>query len=297
MFDEYSQQPSNIFSEIIRPALADKGGYAIWIGTPKGKNEFYRLYNEANEHWYRTLLSVKDTGVISEEELEDAQRSMSPEEFDQEFHCSFEAAIKGAFYADELARIREEGRILPLTYERGYPVHTWWDLGIADSTVILFFQYIAKQWRLIDAYENSGEGLEHYINYLQDKGYIYGDHYAPHDIEARELGSGQTRYETARRLGISFHIAPNLSIMDGIDATRRRFDTLWINEKLSDFINAISLYHKEWDDRRGEFKPRPFHDFTSHYADALRYWAVTPIGGGHSIKTFKPKWKSYGRRA
>ena len=297
VFDEYSQQPSNIFTEIIRPALADHSGYAIWIGTPKGKNEFYRLYEQAEEKdWLRTLLTVEDTGILPDEELRDAKKIMSKDEYEQEFYCSFEAAIKGAFYADELARAREDGRITDVPHEKGYPVHTWWDLGISDSTVIGFFQNIANQWRLIDYYENSGEGLEHYINYLQDKGYIYGSHFAPHDIEVRELGSGQSRLETAKRLGINFRIVPNLDVMEGINAARRRFGTLWIDEdKCSYFLNALSLYRKEWDDKRGEFKPRPYHDWTSHGADMLRYWAVTNYEKGSGVTVVRPQWKGYNK--
>ena len=279
VFDEYSQQPSNIFTEIIRPALADNRGYAIWIGTPKGKNEFYKLYQQAQQDkdWLGILQTVDDTGVLSQEEIDDASKVMTHDEVQQEFYCSFEAAIKGAFYAHELQEARDDGRITLVPHEKGYPVHTWWDLGIADSTVIGFFQHITNQWRLIDYYENSGEGLEHYVNYLQDKkDYIYGEHHAPHDIEVRELGSGNSRLETARRLGINFRIVPNMPIMEGINAARRRFGTLWIDVDNCDyFINAIALYRKEWDDKRGEFKPRPYHDWTSHAADMLRYWAIT----------------------
>lgn len=300
VFDEYSQQPSNIFSEIIRPALADHSGYAIWIGTPKGKNEFWKLYEQAikEKDWYSSLLTVDDTKVIPPVELADARKSMSDDEFQQEWYCSFEAAIKGAFYADELAKAREEGRITLVPYEKGFPVHTWWDLGISDSTVIGFFQKISKEWHWIDYYENSGEGLEHYVNYLQDKKYIYGEHWAPHDIEVRELGSGQSRLETARRLGINFNIVPNLPVMDGINAARRKFNLLWMDDsKVNYALNALSLYRKEWDDKRGEFKPKPYHDWTSHAADMLRYWAVTDFNTEARVKIYKPSWKSFNRRA
>jgi len=292
VFDEYSQQPSNIFTEIIRPALSDHQGYAIWIGTPKGKNDFYRLYEQAkkDEEWLTILLKASESKLISREELDSAKKIMTSEEYEQEFECSFEAAIKGAFYADELATARNEGRITIVPYQKGFPVHTWWDLGISDSTTIGFFQNVANQWRLIDYYENSGEGLEHYINVLQDRRYIYGSHFAPHDIEVRELGSGQSRLETARRLGINFQIVPNLQIMDGINAARRRFNTLWIDAQKCDyFLNAIALYRKEWDDKRGEFKPRPYHDWTSHAADMLRYWAVSNIEQkSDELKVFIP---------
>ena len=293
IFDEYSQQPSNIFTEIIRPALADHKGYAIWIGTPKGKNEFWKLYELAKQDsdWMSVHLTVDDTSLISEKELADARKIMSEDEYQQEWHCSFEAAIKGAFYVDEIKKAREEKRITAVPYELGFPVDTWWDLGMADSTTIGFFQFISNQWRIVDYYENSGEGLEHYINYLQNKKYIYGAHYAPHDIEVRELGSGQSRLETAKKFGINFQIVPNLPIMDGINAVRRKFGTLWIDEqKCAYFLNALSLYRKEWDEKRGEFKPRPLHDWTSHGADMLRYWAVTNIQEKEMATSYTPNW-------
>lgn len=273
IFDEYSQQPSNIFTEIIRPALTDHSGYAIWIGTPKGKNEFYRLYEQGRRdpQWLSLLLTVDDTNVLSREEIEDARKIMSEDEFLQEFHCSFEAAIKGAYYAKELAEARGEGRITNVPHQKGHEVHTWWDLGVADSTAIGFFQKIGQEWHLIDYYEASGEGLAHYAKILQDKQYKYSKHYAPHDIEVRELGSGTSRLETAKTLGIKFEIAPNLHIEDGIDAVRMRFNTLWIDEeKCARLLNCLSLYRKEWDDKRGDFRSKPFHDWTSHGSDVLQ---------------------------
>lgn len=299
VFDEYSQQPSNIFTEIIRPALADHSGYAIWIGTPKGKNEFWKLYEQAkkDEDWYSSLLTVDDTKIIKEEELVDARKVMTEDEFLQEFYCSFEAAIKGAYYAKELSKAREEGRITIVPYDKRVLVDTYWDLGIGDATSILFMQKVGKENRLIDYYENSGEGLAHYTLVLKDKGYLYGKHVAPHDIDVKELGSGQSRLEIARGLGIDFEIAPKLSVEDGINATRLRFNTLWIDEeKCARFIHCISLYHKEWDEKRGEFRNQPFHDFTSHAADALRYWAVSPNEDMEEVSIIKPQWKSFNRR-
>jgi len=308
VFDEYSQQPSNIFSEIIRPALADHAGYAVWIGTPKGKNSFWKIYQGYDEEgnkienfekdWYSSLLTVKDTKVISDEELNDARQTMTADEYDQEFMCSFEAAIKGAYYSKELLKARQEKRITSVPHDKALPVHTWWDLGIGDSTAILFMQYDKVNWRLIDSYQNSGEGLAHYISVLQEKGakYNYGYHYAPHDIEVRELGSGKSRIEMAEALGIKFQVAPNLSIEDGINAVRLRFNNLWIDEESNaEFLHCISLYRKEWDDKKGEFRLKPLHDFTSHFADALRYWAVTRLNEGTGVSISVPQWKGYGR--
>lgn len=307
VFDEYSQQPSNIFTEIIRPALSDHSGYAIWIGTPKGKNDFYDLYEEArtgqnsrgediSEDWYAKLLKASESGIIPQAELNDARRTMTEDEYEQEFECSFEAAIKGAYYSQELAKARTQSRITTVPYDARLPVQTFWDLGVGDATAILFMQQPGKQWHLIDFYEASGEGLAHYAKVLTERGYTYGRHVAPHDIDVRELGTGQSRLEIARGLGIKFEIAPKLSIEDGINAARLRFSTLWIDAaKCARFLHCISLYHKEWDDKRGTFRNTPYHDFTSHAADALRYWAVSKDGSTSGSTTITPQWKGYNR--
>lgn len=281
-FDEYSQQPSNIFTEIIRPALADHEGYAIWIGTPKGKNAFYNLYQQGltNGNWLSLLLTAADTKIIPQSELDEARKVMTDDEFNQEFMCSFDASIQGAYYSKEISEARRDNRITPVPYEQMLKVHTWWDLGVGDSTTIGFFQIYGSQWRMIDYYEASGEGLPHYINVLQSKGYQYEEHFAPHDIRVRELGSGKSRLEIAQELGLNFSIVPNMAIDDGINAARMRFNTLWIDsENCKRFIEAISQYRKEWNDKMGEYKAHPLHDWTSHAADMLRYWAVTDFQG------------------
>jgi len=293
VFDEYSQQPSNIFSEIIRPALADHEGYAIWIGTPKGKNAFYDLYQVAqgNEEWQDIMLRASESKIVAEKELEDAKLTMTEDEYLQEFECSFEASIKGAYYSTQLQKARDEGRITEVPYDEMLPVSTWWDLGIGDATAIIFMQEYNGKWRMIDYYESSGEGLAHYAKVLKDKEYHYDTHYAPHDIAVKELGTGKSRLEVSQSLGINFEVAPKLSIEDGINAARMRFNTLWIDKtKCESFINNISMYHKEWDDKRGEFKNKPYHDFTSHSADAFRYWAVTRDKQLENYSQYTPSW-------
>lgn len=277
VFDEYSQQPSNIFTEIIRPALADHRGYAIWIGTPKGKNEFYRLYEEGrkSDKWLAMLLTVDDTKLIPQEELEDARKLMTEDEFNQEWYCSFEAAIQGAYYAKEIAEARKEGRITKVPHEPTLPVHTFWDLGVKDYTSIGFFQIVGKEKRMIDYYQNTGYGLDHYVRVINDKPYNYGSHNFPHDVEVKELGTGKSRRETLESLGTQVTTVPNLSIMDGINAGRMVFPTLWIDEnKCAEFLDAIAQYRAEWDDNRGMFKDKPYHDWTSHAADMYRYFSV-----------------------
>lgn len=278
IFDEYSQQPPKVFTEIIRPALADTQGYAIWIGTPQGKNDFYRLYEQActDKRFFVLRLKASESDILSAEELREAASQMTEEEYQQEFECSFEAAIQGAYYSKQLSQAYRDGRITNVPYDEMLPVHTWWDLGVGDATAIGFFQTVNAEWRMIDYYEASGEALSHYVQVLNQKGYTYGQHHAPHDIQVRELGSGKSRLHTAQGLGVNFHIVPNLSVEDGINAARMHFSKLWIDDqKCQPFLEAISQYRKEWNERLGEWKNKPLHDWTSHAADMLRYWAVT----------------------
>ncbi len=184
--------------------------------------------------------------------------------------------LKGAYYTKQLQQARNENRITNVPYEPALPVHTWWDLGVGDSTAIGFFQFAGQEARMIDYLEATGEGLNFYINELRLKGYTYGEHYAPHDIAVREFSSGKSRLETAKTLGINFNIVPNIPIDDGINAARMRFRGLWIDKvKCEAFLNVISQYQKEWNEKMGDYKIHPLHDWTSHGADMFRYFAVT----------------------
>lgn len=188
--------------------------------------------------------------------------------------------LKGAYYRKQLDEARRNNRITTVHYEPLLPVYTWWDLGVGDSTAIGFFQVVSfQEWRMIDYLEASGEGLSYYANELRRKGYVYAEHWAPHDIEVRELSAdGKSRKQIAENYGISFNVVPKLPIEDGINAVRTRFRTLWIDkDKCSPFLNAISQYQKEWNDKMGDYKDKPLHDWTSHAADMLRYWAVTNL--------------------
>lgn len=187
---------------------------------------------------------------------------------------------EGAYYTSYVNKARQDGRITSVPYDQSTPVHTWWDIGIGDATSIGFFQIVGREWHLIDYYENSGEGLKHYAEILQDKkitlGYTYGRHYGPHDIQARELGTGKTRQETAQNFGIDFEIVPKQTIEDGIEAVRSRFSTLWIDRvRCERLVSAIQQYRKEWNEKMGIWGHHPVHDWTSHGADMLRYWAIT----------------------
>ena len=282
--DEYSQMPHNLFGEILRPALSDKKGWCIWIGTPMGQDAFYDLFQTAkikeeadpeNSKWMTALFKASETNVIDPDELADAKDIMTPAEFAQEYECSFSAAIEGSYYSSFMDRADSEGRIGFVPYDPMLPVHTAWDLGVADSTCIVFYQLFAKEVRIIDVYEQDGEGLAHYIAHLSSKPYKYDTHLAPHDIMVRELGTGRSRIEQAASLGIEFTVVPQIGIQDGINALRTIFPRLWVDERnCRKLIEALRNYRREKNKRTGEFKTRPHHDWSSHFCDALRYMAV-----------------------
>ncbi len=279
VFDEYSQQPSNIFTEVIRPALADHAGYAIWIGTPKGRNEFYRLYEEGKkqENWHSVLLTVEDTKLIPQSELDDARKSMTRDEYEQEWHCSFEAAIKGAVFSSELSDMRRDERICRVPYDKALKVHTAWDRGVGANLVVGFYQAAFGQLKMIDTWQGQGnDALPEALAALQRKPYLYGKHFGPHDIESTDASSGQTWKEVARGLGFDFTVVPRpKNVWDRIEKAKMAMSHLWVDEvNNAAWLDAVAQYRLEWDEKRGMFKERePYHDWTSHFADEFCYAA------------------------
>jgi len=290
--DESSQQPSKLFSEIISKALADHLGYWIWAGTPKGKNQFFRTYKAGKENpdeytvIFKTIDdSLKDeTGQTIENlrvALEDDRKlveigEMTEDEFMQEWYCSFDASVKGAYYAKEIRTARENGRIKIVPYDTALKVHTVWDLGVGKNLAIGFYQATMNERRMIDYWEGGPtEGLQQSAVMLQNKGYVYGKHFAPHDINAKEITTGKSRLDTAREFGIHFEVVPSISVESGIEKGRLFWSKLWVDEKnCSIWVDAISQYRQEWDDRKGCFIERPVHDWTSHPGDVHRYAAL-----------------------
>lgn len=278
VFDEVAQMPKRIWTEVVRPALSDRKGWGMFIGTPRGKNALYELWEEAKRdpEWFTAMYRASETNIIDAEELAASARAMSPEEYEQEFECSFSAAIRGAYFGKLMADADKAGRITAVPYDPAVPVHTSWDLGMSDSTSIWFVQ--AKPggtYAVIDYYEASGEGLDHYARVLDEKGYKYGRHIAPHDIRVRELGTGKSRLETARSLGVRFDIAPNIPVQDGINAVRTILPLCWFDAECCSFaLEALRQYRREFNERTSNFSASPKHDWTSHAVDAFRYFAV-----------------------
>lgn len=277
VLDEYADFAPHIWGEVIRPLLADRKGSAVFIGTPKGHNSFYRQFQDADSKpdWFRLMLRASETGILPADELAAAASQMTPDQYAQEFECSFEAAIQGAYYAKDLQAADTDGRITEVPIDPATPVHTAWDLGVADSTTIIFFQSPrGGSVRIVDAYEASGYGLDHYVRVVKDRGYSYGDHWAPHDIEVRELGTGRSRIETAASLGVKFRVTPNLPVVDGINAARMLIPRAWFDKRrCAGLLDALRQYREKIDDKR-QVSLGPLHDWSSHFADAFRYLAV-----------------------
>ena len=278
VLDEPADFPANAWPTVIRPAIADRKGRATFIGTPKGKNEFWDIYNNAqgDPNWFTGMYKASETDILDEEELTEAKKAMGEDRYDQEFECSFEAAIQGAYYAQEMKTATSDKRITNVPYDPAASVVTAWDLGIGDSTSIWFAQYVGQEVRLIDYYENSGVGLDVYAKALSEKGYHYDQHILPHDVQVKELGTGKSRLETLDALGIrNVTIAPKLSVDDGIQAARSMLARCWFDEvKCARGIEALRQYRREFDEKLKSWRGRPLHDWTSHPADSFRYLAV-----------------------
>lgn len=279
VFTEYSLQDPTAW-QLIRPILVENDGWAVFNFTPRGANHGKDLYDmaQSNPEWYCQLLTVKDTSIITESDIQaERDAGMSEDFIQQEFYCSFTLGIEGSYYAKYTQEAKEEGRIGHIPWDRQQKVFTSWDLGYGDSCAIIFYQVCGNEVHFIDYYENHGEGLPHYAGVLKNKPYIYGSHFAPHDIESHAFSSGLSAKEVGASLGLKFITLPTikLRIEDGIEALRGLFPRIWIDAiKCKQLIKCLENYRKEFDTRLETYKERPRHDKYSHGADAARYLAI-----------------------
>ncbi len=281
--DEPAQMDPRAWPEVIRPTLADFNGGATFIGTPAGRDWFYKVdKSETGEDlpgWFRLTLKASETGIIAPAELESLRSGLTQEQYAQEFECSFEAAVIGAYYGRLMAAAENDkpSRITGVPYEPTAPVYTAWDLGIRDSTAIWFAQCVGREIRIIDYYEASGVDLGHYVREIFNRPYLYAGHIVPHDAQAKELGTGKSRLEVLESLGLKdLTICAMHRVEDGINAVRTIIPRCWFDaRKCARGIDALKLYRSEYDDKLQALKPRPVHDWTSHAADAFRYLAMT----------------------
>lgn len=279
VFSEYSLQDPRAY-QYLRPILTANNGWAIFISTPRGKNHLYDMYNSVKDspYWWTEKLTVEDTNHIplSEIQREKEDGLMSDDLIQQEYYTSFTMGICGNYFGRYLDDLRFKQQIGLVPYEPSFPVNSSWDLGIRDNTSIIMWQNIGGTVRIIDCYENSKHGLEHYVNVLKEKGYIYGKHIAPHDIKVTEFGSGITRLEKARQLGIRFTLSGDYSIEDGIEAVRSNLPRCYFDAiKCEPLLKALENYRQEYDQKHRVYKSQPLHNWASHFADSMRYLCVS----------------------
>ncbi len=296
VFSEYSKQNPRWW-DLVRPILAENEGWAMFNFTPRGKNHAYRLDRMArsNPKWFYELLTVDNTHAISYEAIEEDRLSgMSEEMIQQEYYCSYNLGVEGAYYGRIMGKLWEQGQITNVPVDPNALVHTVWDLGYGDSTAIWFFQLCGQEIHLIDYYENHGEAMRHYIEVVKDKGYMYGTHYAPHDIKAGSLATGETLLETALKIGIIFYTLQREKIVDdGIERTRGILHRCWFDaERCKRGIDALENYHAEYREKLEIYSTRPVHDWASHAADAFRYLSMAiPLSGTAGVSS-RESWKA-----
>jgi len=276
--DEYGDMDPRAWSEVIRPALADRQGTATFIGTPKGDNHFREVNERSKDdpEWFHLTLKASQTMLIAPAELEAARREMTPDQYNQEFECDFTAALVGAYYGKDMNALDAQGRMTGVPYDRAVPVWTAWDLGIDDSTAIWLAQFVGREIHLIDYIEASGEALDYYVSELNKRSYVWGGHILPHDAEAKELGTGKTRTETLKSLGLgNVKIVPAQRVEDGINAVRMLLPRCWFDRAATKRgVDALRNYCREFDDKTKAFRLKPLHNWASHGADAFRYLAL-----------------------
>lgn len=264
--------------DYLRPILAENRGSALFMFTPRGRNHAWKLYDlaRANANWFAELLTVEDTGAIPPAIIAEERASgMSEDLIRQEYFCSFDAALPGAYYSKLLQQADKDGRVGHVPWTPDLLTHTAWDLGIGDSTAIWFCQIAGQEVRIVDYYENFGVGLDHYAKTLREKPYVYGEHLLPHDAQVADLSTGRSRLQTLAGLGISGRVLPREpNIDDGINAVRNLLPRCWFDAaKCTHGLEALRQYRCDYDAERAIYSARPRHDWTSHAADAFRYLA------------------------
>ena len=278
VIDEYANVNDRLFPEIIRPALSDRKGFCIFIGTPQGmNNNFYELFQHAKgaDDWFYFKAKASETKVVDQDELTKAKEVMGENKFKQEFECDWIANIEGSIYGKTLAKMENQRQITRVPYDPSLPVNTAWDLGVSDHSAIIFFQQLGRSINIIDYHEERGQGMPHFIELVKNKEYIYKDHFAPHDIEVTDFSNGKTRREVAYQLGIRFKVVPKLPLEDGIHATTMTLPRCWIDtDHCKKLIDALRHYHRKYLDKNRMFRSKPVHDWSSHACDALRYMSI-----------------------
>ena len=278
VIDEYAQINPSLFSEIIRPAISDRKGKVLFVGTPKGRNHFATLRDKAalgKDGWNLLEFKASETGIVDQEELDAARKEMGEDKYLQEFEVDFHTPVEGAYYGSLINDLEFKGQISDSVIRDDIcKTFVSWDLGMGDSTAMFVCQVAGQELHIIDFLENHGQGLDYYVSWLRDNRYDTAEQLLPHDIQVRELGTGKSRLEVLQEAGLNCRVVPKLGIDDGIQAVRRMLPRCWFNTKVKDAVDLLRNYRRTYDEKRDVFFDKPLHDFTSHAADSFRYLAV-----------------------
>jgi hypothetical protein len=284
VLDEFAAMDPQVWGKVVRPALADRIGWAIFIGTPAGQNHLYDVLQlalrQADKDWFAVVHKASTSNVLPAEELEGMKAEMTENEYEQEMECSFTAALVGAYYGKLLNQAETQGRIGKVPHDPALLVDTGWDLGVSDTTCIWFVQQYRQEIRIIDYLEMSGEGLPYYAKALKEglrADYNYREHHWPHDGDSRDLSTGKERSTTFRALGVrNLRVWPQHTVADGIDAVRRMLPKCYFDlEKCARGIDALKNYQQKWDSKNKIFQDNPLHNWASHGADGFRQVAMS----------------------
>jgi hypothetical protein len=279
--DEYGDFKPSVFGNVIRPAMSDKQAWGVFAGTPKGKNQFWEIYETATRlpsEWFLLRLPASTSGLLPATELAAAKAQLAEDQYLQEYECSFEAAILGAFFGKEMREAQDQGRITNVPHDPNLPTYTAWDLGFRDDTAIWFYQVSRGEVRVIDFYAVSGEDIHAIADVVRNKPYRYAKHYLPHDARAKSLQTGRSIVEQlAAQLDIAkLAVVPDIGVQSGIQAVRMMLPRVWFDAtKCSDGIEALRQYQREYDEDKKAYRQSPRHDWTSHPSDAFRMVAVS----------------------
>ena len=277
VLDETGQIRPSTWYSVLRPALSDRKGWAIFAGTPAGRNFFWNIREEARLNPTSHLLlelPASKTGILDAQELADAKAAMTEDAYRVEFECDFAAAIPGAFYAKDIDKAYEENRVQDLARDPDLPVHVVGDLGFTDSCSWWVWQDAPDGTRIVDFYEADSRPIAHYIDWIRSLGKV-GQVWLPHDARAKSLQTGKSMIEQFLAAGITPRLVPELSVLDGIEAARLTLPTCYFDQtKCYDGIEHLRGYSREWDEKNQMYRSRPKHDQHSHAADAFRYLAL-----------------------
>jgi len=279
--DEYGDFRPSVWGNVVRPALSDKQGWCVFGGTPKGRNQFYDIFQLATlnpREWFLLRLPASTSGLLPPTELEAAKAQLSPDQYQQEYETDFSAALVGAFFGVEMREAEQQGRITHVPHDPNLPVFSGWDLGFRDDTAIWFYQVARGEIRVIDFYAVSGANIHDIAEVVRGKPYRYAKHYLPHDARAKSLQTGKSIIEQlAAQLDISkLAVVPDIGVQNGIQAVRMMLPRVWFDaSKCNEGIEALRQYQREYDEDKRAYRASPRHDWTSHPSDAFRMVAVS----------------------